>query len=61
MFFVGGGRPNHVREITMIRDDEGLVMADKKYITANPHLFRYLGHSRINSLIVHTYSFIPHE
>ena len=58
-FVVRGGRPNHVKERWMIKDDDGLIqMSSKSYIEDNPDLFVYLGHVRINSTIFHTYKFI---
>lgn len=58
-FFVGGGRPGHVKEEYMIKDGEGYIMSTRDYIVNNPDLFRYVGHARINSTVFHTYEFIP--
>jgi hypothetical protein len=58
-FIIGGGRPGFVKETYMIKDGEGYVMSTKEYIRGNPELFKYIGHVRINSTIVHTFEFLP--
>lgn len=57
-FIVGGGRPNHVTEKYMIKDSEGYIVSTKEYVRGNPHLFRYVGHFRVNSTIFHTFEFL---
>ena len=57
-FFIGGGRPNFTRERYMVRDELGVTMVSKKYITDNPDLFEYIGPVQVNSVIYHTYQFL---
>lgn len=42
----------------MIKDSEGYIMSTKEYIRGNPELFRYVGHVRVNSTIIHTFEFL---
>jgi hypothetical protein len=56
--FIGGGRPDHYKEVYLIKDGDGYIAGEKKYILDNPDLFKYIGYQSINSTRSHFYEFV---